>query len=32
MASLASLALGKQTRRYVELEAEGLKKHCETGT
>jgi hypothetical protein len=29
LAWLASLAMGKQTRRYVEMEAEGLKKYCE---
>ncbi len=32
MASLAGRLLGEVTRRYVEMEAEGLKKYCETGT
>jgi uncharacterized protein YndB with AHSA1/START domain len=30
LAWLASLALGKQTRRYVEMEAKGLKRYCES--
>ena len=32
LASLAGLALGNLTGRYVEMEAEGLKKYCESGT
>ena len=32
LASLAGLALGPVTRRYVDMEAEGLKKYCESGT
>jgi uncharacterized protein YndB with AHSA1/START domain len=32
LASLAGLALGNVTRRYVEMEANGLKKYCESGT
>lgn len=32
LASLAGLALGNVTRRYVDMEAEGLKKYCESGT
>jgi uncharacterized protein YndB with AHSA1/START domain len=30
MAWLASLAMGKQIRAYVDMEAQGLKKFCET--
>jgi hypothetical protein len=32
LAWLASAAMGKQTRRYVEMEADGLKKYCEKPT
>jgi hypothetical protein len=32
LAWLASLAMGKQTRRYVGMEADVLKKYCESGT
>ncbi len=32
LASLAGLALGPVTRRYVDMEAAGLKKYCESGT
>jgi len=31
MAWLASLVMGKTTRRYVDMEAEGLKRFCENG-
>jgi hypothetical protein len=31
LASVAGLALGWVTRRYVDMEAEGLKKYCESG-
>lgn len=31
LAWLASLAMGRTTRRYVDMEAEGLRKFCETG-
>lgn len=31
LAWLASLMMSKQTRRYVDMEAEGLRRHCESG-